>query len=112
MCQINTIKYYLHRLIWVFNYGEILDDKLVDHINRNKSDNNIENLRLVDYRGNAMNKKFKASNTGIYGVTKDREYYKVSFTINNKSTHVGSFKLLEDAKSCAELYIKNNKIDV
>lgn len=77
----------------------------VDHINRNKSDNRIENLRLVDARGNAMNKNHKISNTGVYGISKDRNYYKVSFTINSKSIHVGNFKDLELAKFCAIEYL-------
>lgn len=105
--QLNNTQYYAHRLIWSLLNGEIPNDRHIDHINRNKSDNRIENLRLVTNRENALNKEKKNSNTGVYGVSKDRNYYKVSFTINNKSIHVGNFNNLDDAKKCAESYVMN-----
>jgi hypothetical protein len=103
--QFNKTKYYAHRLIWSLLKGEIPSDKQIDHVNRNKSDNTIENLRLVNYRENALNKPSMPSNTGIYGVSKDRNYYKVSFTVNNKSIHVGNFKDLAKAQACAKDFV-------
>jgi hypothetical protein len=105
--QHNKIKYYVHRVIWALHNGTIPDEKQIDHINRNKSDNTIENLRVVNVRENGLNREFKKSNTGIKGVSKDRDYYKVSFTINNKSIHVGNFKNLIDAKNCANNFLMN-----
>tara|TARA_R110000796_G_scaffold19379_3_gene58274 strand:+ start:112 stop:582 length:471 start_codon:yes stop_codon:yes gene_type:complete len=105
--QINKISYSAHRLVWVLFNKDIPLDKQIDHIDRDKSNNKIENLRLVDHVANALNKKCKKSNTGIRGVSKDRNYYKVSFTIKNKSTHVGNFKNFEDAKKVAEEYYQN-----
>lgn len=46
---------YLHRAVWEYHYGEIPKDKMVDHINRDKSDNRIENLRLVSSKENRAN---------------------------------------------------------
>jgi hypothetical protein len=106
--QINKIPYLTHRLIWVLFNKEIPLDKQIDHIDRNPSNNKIENLRLVDYVANALNKKCRISNTGIRGISKDRNYYKVSFTVKNKSIHVGNFKELEKAKKVAKEYY--NKI--
>lgn len=105
--QHNKIKYYAHRVVWALHNGIIPDDKQIDHINRVKTDNRIENLRLVNVRENGLNREFKKSNTGIKGVSKDRNYYKVSFTINNKSIHVGNFKNLNDAKVCANNFVMN-----
>ena len=104
--QINKIPYSTHRLIWVLFNKEIPTNKQVDHINRNRSDNRIENLRLATASSNALNKPCKISNTGIKGVSKDRDYYKVSFTVNGKSTHVGNFKNFEEAKKLAEEYYR------
>jgi hypothetical protein len=106
--QLNKTQYYAHRLIWTLLNGDIPNDRHIDHINRVKDDNNISNLRLVTDRENALNKVSKPSNTGIYGVSKDRNYYKVSFTIEGKSIHVGNFKDLNKAKECAESYVMNN----
>jgi hypothetical protein len=105
--QINKIAYSAHRLVWVLFNKDIPLDKQIDHIDRDKSNNKIENLRLVDYVANALNKPCKQSNTGIRGVSKDRDYYKVSFTVNCKSIHVGNFKNLEEAKKVAEEYYSN-----
>jgi len=105
--QINKIQYYSHRLIWTMFNGDIPLDKCIDHINRNKSDNRLENLRIVSNRENALNKPNRLSNTGIYGVSKDRVYYKVSFTIDKKSVHVGNFKDLSLAKQKADEFLKS-----
>ena len=102
--QINKVVYSTHRLVWVLFNKEIPLDKQIDHIDRNPSNNKIENLRLVDAVSNALNKKCRMSNTGIRGVSKDRDYYKVSFTVKGKSIHVGNFKKFEEAQKVAEEY--------
>jgi hypothetical protein len=104
--QINKIAYSAHRLVWVLFNKEIPLDKQIDHIDRNPSNNRIENLRLADSVSNALNRSCKISNTGIRGVSKDRKYYKVSFTVNSKSIHVGYYKDLNEAKKVAEEYYK------
>ena len=55
--RINYNKYYKHRLVWIYHYGEIPKHKEVDHINGDKSDNRIENIRLATRSQNNMNKK-------------------------------------------------------
>jgi hypothetical protein len=107
--QINKISYSTHRLVWVLFNKEIPIDKQIDHINRNRSDNRIENLRLATPSSNALNKPCKISNTGIRGVSKDRDYYKVSFTVNGKSIHVGNFKDLNKATKTAKEFYKTIK---
>lgn len=45
----------VHRLIWIWHNGEIPDGLEVEHRNRIKNDNRIENLRLATHAQNAMN---------------------------------------------------------
>ena len=56
------IDYRAHRVVWVMHYGPIPDNHTVDHINRIKTDNRIENLRLAanqtEQNGNRLAKGF------------------------------------------------------
>lgn len=56
----------LHRLAWFLYYG-YWPTKWIDHINRDKTDNRIANLREVDGRGNNLNRPRKY----LYGVHKN-----------------------------------------
>lgn len=53
-----------HRLAWFLYHGE-WPDKLVDHIDQDKLNNRIENLRLADARENALNTVLNAQATHI-----------------------------------------------
>ena len=46
-------RYYVHRLAWFLVHGEQPDD--IDHINRDRSDNRLCNLRNVSRKVNAAN---------------------------------------------------------
>jgi hypothetical protein len=50
-------RYLLHRLIWVWHGNELSKELEIDHINRNKQDNRIENLRQVTRKENRKNRK-------------------------------------------------------
>lgn len=86
--------YYTHRIIWKLLYGE--DPVEIDHINGNRSDNRITNLRSVSRLENMRNMKKMPSNTsGVAGVfwLKDRSKWRA--TISQKI--LGNFKKFEDA---------------
>ena len=58
-----------HRIIWTMFKGSIPDDLVIDHIDRNRSNNLIENLRLVTISQNARNAKVYSTNkSGVPGV--------------------------------------------
>jgi hypothetical protein len=44
---------YEHRLVWMRHHGDIPDGMHIHHINHNKLDNHIENLRLVTHKENS-----------------------------------------------------------
>jgi len=54
-------KYYLHRLAWLYMYG-FMPEKEIDHINGNKSDNRICNLREATRTQNRHNTKVSKRN--------------------------------------------------
>jgi hypothetical protein len=64
-------KYLIHRLVWLYHYGNIPDQ--LDHINGKRSDNRIENLRECTYSQNHGNKRINRNNTtGYKGVFLDK----------------------------------------
>lgn len=44
--------YCIHRLVYETFVGQIPDDMEIDHINRNRSDNRLENLRVLSHKDN------------------------------------------------------------
>lgn len=52
--------YRAHRLAWLYVYG-VWPDEEIDHINRDRSDNRIENLRLADRNLNCHNRTTKGA---------------------------------------------------
>lgn len=88
----------LHRLIM-----DVQDNKTkieVDHINRDKSDNRKENLRLCNHTENGRNKDVldinKSKFTGVYWSKKDKTWY-AQINIDGKTKHLGYQKTKEDA---------------
>lgn len=53
--------YFSHRLIWVHHHGSD-PNGIIDHINGDRSDNRISNLRAVDYTLNSINQKMQSNN--------------------------------------------------
>lgn len=84
------------RVIWEMHNGKIPDGLFVDHINNDRSDDRIENLRLVTPQQNVFNRKVaKNSKSGYKGIfqVKDRNKqpfknpsWKVSIQYTDKIT--------------------------
>lgn len=89
---------YCHRLAWLLHYGKH-PDAHIDHINGNKSDNRIYNLRCVTNATNHENvRKARSHNsTGVLGVTKQGNRYVARIGVKGKYIHLGSFGNTDDA---------------
>lgn len=62
-------QYKVHRIIWELHNGSLADGELIDHIDGNKSNNSIQNLRIVTNSENVKNKtKYKSNSTGVTGI--------------------------------------------
>ena len=95
----------VHRIIWEMFNGPIPDGMEIDHINRIRDDNRIENLRLVNKSLNAFNADRRKSNryTGVH-FNKLVNKFQVRISFEKKRYHVGYFITEEEA---VEAY--NNK---
>ena len=93
--------YRAHRLAWLYVYGEWPEDQL-DHINRNRSDNRIANLRAVTNKQNGQNASKSSNNTsghpGIYWL-KQSSKWRACIMHNYKDIHLGCFTNIEEAIS-------------
>jgi hypothetical protein len=94
--SIKKRSFLIHRLIFLMFYGYL--PKQVDHINSNRADNTIENLREADNTTNQWNVKIQKNNTSGYKnvnwVKKDKRY-KVEITVNKTKKYLGYFADLE-----------------
>jgi len=52
-----TYKLRLHRIAWALHYGEDPYPLTIDHINHDRTDNRISNLRAVTMAENSRNKR-------------------------------------------------------
>lgn len=92
-------RHYAHRLAWLYVYGEFPQGEL-DHINGNRDDNRISNLRTVPHAVNQRNLKRSANNTsGITGVYWSDHYQKwiAHITADRKAIHLGCFDTADEA---------------
>lgn len=87
--------YYVHRLVWfLLTNKEIPDDLFIDHIDGNRLNNHIENLRLATALENQYNKSRQANGTSKYkGVWFDsvKSCWKASIRLEDKRYYIGQF---------------------
>lgn len=105
-----TFRIYCHRIVWFMFYGK-LPDGVIDHINQDKSDNRISNLRDVPHRINMQNQKRRSTNTsGFMGVSWNKACKKwhASACILGKHHYLGLFDDLDEAnRVIVDFRIKN-----
>ena len=96
---IDNKNYLAHRLIWFYHYGYFPENN-IDHINRKKTDNRIENLREVSQSCNMRNCGNVSTNTsGVKGVSfeKNKKAWTVCVRIENKNHSSGQSKDFDEA---------------
>ena len=100
--------YSAHRLAWFYVYGN-WPIKDIDHINGNRIDNRIINLRECNQSENQQNRKINKNNSsGYIGVSyhKKEKKWRSRIKVNNKLINLGSFDTPELAH---EKYLEAKK---
>lgn len=98
---IDKKRYSVHRMVFLFHKGYLPTlPNLVDHEDRNKRNNSIENLRDISTSLNARNSDIRGrSTTGIKGVSydKSRSKWKAIGKLHGINTFLGRFTTKEAA---------------
>ncbi len=97
--RIDNINYLAHRIAWLYSYGNL--PKILDHINGNRNDNRLCNLRECTRSQNQYNHKNYSTNTsGVKGVSWNTKMQKWKVAIRTKfgRLHLGYYKSLDEAK--------------
>jgi len=95
-------RYKVHRLAWLYVYGEWPSDQ-VDHADRNKANNRINNLRMANNAQNQFNQSMGSRNTsGFKGVSyrpKGRRKWMAQIQIDGYKLYLGVFETKEEASA-------------
>ncbi|MDF0750346.1 HNH endonuclease [Marinobacter sp. 71-i] len=89
-------KYQAHRLIWMLVYGEIPNDKQVDHEDGIGNHNRLSNLRLVSNQQNQFNRSCDKGR-GYKGVYPKGKRWKAEITTPDGRQYLGMFNTPEQA---------------
>lgn len=93
--------YGAHRLAWLYVYGEFPKNE-IDHINGNRADNRIRNLRNATKAENQHNRSLvsRISASGLTGVFPNKNgKWSAGIRVDGKRTTIGSFATKEEASA-------------
>ncbi len=97
--RVKGIHFYGHRVAWYLTHGYF--PRITDHINHNRSDNRIINLREVNQSQNTRNAGKSKNNTqgitGVYAMPQNSGKWRAVITVNYKPIHLGVFNNIEEA---------------
>lgn len=106
---VDSQRYLAHRVAWLYVNGR-WPDGVIDHINGNRSDNRIENLRDGTQAQNMQNRRKAQSNciSGILGVHLHRETgrWVARLQTGGVGRHIGLFATKEEAH---EAYLREKR---
>jgi hypothetical protein len=104
---IGNKQYSLHRLAWLYTFG-YWPTNAIDHVNRDKHDNRLCNLRDVPTVINLQNVRGQSDHKNVtvrHAVNRSGDpytYYEVALNVMYKPIYIGRFKTLEAANAAAE----------
>jgi len=103
-------QYRANRLAWLYMYGE-MPNGVVDHIDNNRANNAIENLRILTNEQNLQNsvKPSKGNKSGYRGVRLEgraKKKWVAEITVNGKTKYLGVYDTPELAN---QAYLKSKE---
>ncbi len=103
-----TSCYMVHRVVAKAFIPMIEGKNVVDHIDRDKTNNTVQNLRWTDTSQNNRNRsRFHSKTDGLHNITQTGNKFVVSFMQNRETTRK-SFDTQEEAIAWRDDFIQNN----
>ena len=105
-----------HRLAWYLYYGEV-SSSILDHIDHNRSNNKIDNLRTTNHSKNIRHSSIKKAKLrkrkegcciGVFkkSESKNRKKpYEVKYTMDNKYKSLGYYTTMVEAAKARDAYV-------
>ena len=110
LCKNGKVKTFtVHRLVAIAFLENPDNKQMIDHIDENKSNNNVKNLRWATNQENLANRGKQKNNTsGFKGVcfNKPTNKYQSKISINGKIKHLGYYETAEEASRAYEAKAK------
>ena len=98
-----------HRLAWLYMHGDY--PTVIDHVDRNRSNNSFSNLRIATRRENTINRSSLSKNasgyTGVSWHSKAKKW-ESSVTIKGKRIYLGVFSDPYEAAKARERFCVEN----
>ena len=98
-----------HVIIWILSTGKDIPHGMeIDHINGNKIDNRIENLRLVTRRQNQQNRKTHRAGRLVGAIyRKGYNDWRSQIVIDKNKIHLGCYKTEQEAHKAYTIACKH-----
>ena len=90
--QYHRVVYFIHNPDWDIHNSSM--DNMIDHIDRDRSNNNIENMRVATNQENLWNRDCKG-----YYFCKASGKYRAEICVNGKRKHLGLFVSEDEARN-------------
>ena len=96
--KVDNNNYFLHRIIWKLVYGKD-PDGVIDHIDGNKRNNAISNLRDVSIATNNEHQRNinRKSKSGVFGAVQRGDKYAAMIVLDGVQKYLGTFKTADEA---------------
>lgn len=97
----------MHRIVWEWHHGAIPPDREIDHVNGDRADNRIENLRLVTHAQNCAVRRQRSGSSELPGaslVAPGREKpWQAKIMVRNRIHSLGYYATREEASRVYQL---------
>lgn len=105
--QMDGKRYITSRIVWAIKHNRDPGEFIVDHIDFNKSNNNPENLRLLDDSESCKHKRKanKSTQSRFKGVSwcKKQKKWRAEIWVNGNKIYFGYFDIEEEAAEVARI---------